>query len=54
MCLYLGTKVQGHNLVISNHTMKPGPLIKYNKRNIFHQKLYIKCGGEASRRPFDK
>ena len=27
--------------------MKFGQLIEYNMRNIFLEKLYIKCGGEA-------
>ena len=34
--------------------MKLGKLIEYNMRNIFLKKLYTKCGGEASSRPFYK
>ena len=34
-----------------NQTMKFGQLIKYNKRNIFLQKLYRKWGRETSSRP---
>ena len=30
--------------------MKFGQLIEYNMRNIFLEKSYIKCGGEASPR----
>ena len=37
-----------------NQTMKFGQLIKCNMRNIFFEKSYIKCGGEASSRPFYK
>ena len=37
-----------------NQTMKFGQLITYNMRNIFLEKSYTKCGGEASPRPFDK
>ena len=32
--------------------MKFGQLIEYNKRNIFLEKLYTKCGGKTSLRPF--
>ena len=31
-----------------NQTMKFGQLIEYNMRNMFFEKWYIKCGGEAS------
>ena len=31
--------------------MKFGQLIEYNMRNIFLEKLYIKCGGETRPRP---
>ena len=34
--------------------MKFGQLIEYNMRNIFLEKLYTKCGGETSPRPFSK
>ena len=34
--------------------MKFGRLIGYNMRNIFLEKLYKKCAGEASSRPFYK
>ena len=34
--------------------MKVGQLIKYNVRNIFLEKSYIKCGGNTSPRPFSK
>ena len=30
-----------------NQTMKFGLLIEYNMRNIFLEKSYTKCGGEA-------
>ena len=32
--------------------MKLGQLIEYNTRNIIIEKLYAKCGGETSPRPF--
>ena len=32
--------------------MQFGQLIKYNMRNIFLEKSYLKCGGEANPRPF--
>ena len=35
-----------------NQTIKLGQLIDYNMRNIFIEKLYTKCGREASPRPF--
>ena len=35
-------------------TMKFGQLIEFNMRNISLQKLYTKCGEEASPRPFYK
>ena len=34
--------------------MKFGQLIEYNMRNIFLEKLYSKCGGETSPKPFSK
>ena len=34
--------------------LKLGKLIEYNMRNIFLKKLYTKCGGEVSSRPFYK
>ena len=34
--------------------MKFGQLIEFNKRNIFLEKLYRKCGGETIPRPFSK
>ena len=34
--------------------MKYGQLIEYNKRNIFFEKLYTKCGGETIPGPFSK
>ena len=34
--------------------MEFGQLIKYNKRNIFLEKPYTKCGGEARLRSFYK
>ena len=34
--------------------MKPGQLVEYNLRNIFHEKSYTKCGGEPIARPFSK
>ena len=37
-----------------NQTMKFDQLIECNMRNIFHEKLYIKCGGETISRPFYK
>ena len=37
-----------------NKTMKFGQLIEYNMRNIFLEKLYTKCRGEASPRLFCK
>ena len=37
-----------------NQIMKFGQLIEYNKRNIFLEKLYTKCGGEVSPRNFYK
>ena len=32
--------------------MKLGQLIEYNTRNIIIEKLYAKCSGETSPRPF--
>ena len=32
--------------------MKLGQLIEYNMKNFFPEKLYTKCGVEASSRPF--
>ena len=37
-----------------NHKMKLGQLTEFNMRNIFLQKSYAKCGGEASPRPFSE
>ena len=37
-----------------NQTMKFDQLIECNMRNIFLEKSYTKCGGEASPRPFYK
>ena len=37
-----------------NQTMKFGQLVEYNIRNIFFEKLYAKCDGEATTRPFYK
>ena len=37
-----------------NQTMKFGPLIEYNMRNIFFEKSYSKCGGETSPRLFSE
>ena len=37
-----------------NQTMEFGQLIEYNIKNIFLEKLYAKCGGETSPRPFSK
>ena len=37
-----------------NQVMKFGQLIEYDTRNIFIEKLFAKCGGEASPRPFYK
>ena len=34
--------------------MKFGQLIEFNMRNIFLEKSYTRCGGEASPRPFYK
>ena len=34
--------------------MKSGQLIEYDKRNIFLEKSYTECGGEASPRLFQK
>ena len=34
--------------------MKYGQLIEYNMKNIFLEKSYIKCGGEASPRPLSE
>ena len=38
------------NITRSNgsQTMKFGQLIEYNTRNIFNEKSFTKCGGEAS------
>ena len=38
----------------SNHKIKFGHIIDYNMKIIFTKKLYIKCGGETSPRPFSK
>ena len=37
-----------------NQTMKFGQLIEYNKRNIFLEKSYIKCGKENIHKYFSK
>ena len=37
-----------------NQAMKFGQLKEYNIRNIFLEKLYSKCGGEASHKSFYK
>ena len=37
-----------------NQTIKSGQLIEYNIRKIFLEKSWMKCGGEASPRPFCK
>ena len=37
-----------------NQTMKFGPLIEHNMRNIFLEKSYAKCVGKASPRLFYK
>ena len=34
--------------------MKFGQLIEYHMRNIFLEKLYTKCGGKTSLRPFSR
>ena len=34
--------------------MKFGQLMEYNMRNIFHEKLYTKCGRETIPSPFSK
>ena len=38
----------------SNQTKKFGQLLEYNIKNIFLEKSYTKCGGEASPRPIYK
>ena len=35
-------------------TMNFGQLIEYNMKNIFLEKLYTKCGGKTSPRPFSE
>ena len=37
-----------------NQTMKFGQLVEYNKRKVFLEKSYIKCGGETILRLFFK
>ena len=37
-----------------NQAMKFGQLRECNMKNIFLEKSYIKCGGEASTRPFSE
>ena len=37
-----------------NQAIKLGLSIEYNLRNIFIAKLYTKCGGETTPRPFLK
>ena len=34
--------------------MKFGQLIEYNSKNVFREKSYTKCGGEAIHRSFSK
>ena len=34
--------------------MKSGQLVECNRRNIFIEKSYAKCGGEISPRPFSE
>ena len=41
-----------NNFNTRDQTMKFDPLIDYNERIIFIKKLYTKCGGETSPRPF--
>ena len=38
----------------NNQTKKNGQLIEFNMTNAFLKKLYTKCGGETSPRPFLK
>ena len=37
-----------------NQKIQFGQLIEYNMKNIFLEKSYSKCGGEASPKPFYK
>ena len=37
-----------------DQTMRFGQLIECNMRNILLEKLYSKCGGESSPRPFSE
>ena len=37
-----------------NQAVKLGQLVEYNMRNIFLEKSFTKCGGEASPRPLYK
>ena len=37
-----------------NQKMKFGQLIKYNMRNVFLKKSYVKCGSDTSPRPFSE
>ena len=37
-----------------NQALRFGHLIEFNMRNIFLEKLYIKCGGETIPWPFSK
>ena len=37
-----------------SYTLKFDQLIEYNMRNIFLEKSYPKCGGEAIPRPFSR
>ena len=38
----------------ANQAMKLGQLTEYNMRNIFLEKSYTICGGDAIPRPFSK
>ena len=38
----------------ANQTLKFGQLIDYNMRIIFIEKVYTKCGGKTSPRPFSE
>ena len=50
-----------HNIILhnisgskGNQTMEFGQLMEYNKRNIFYQKSFTRCGGETILRPFSE
>ena len=51
---HYNTLLSNISRVQGNQTTKFGKLIKYNKINIFLQKLYTNCGGEVLARPFSK